>query len=126
MSHVTRFSFATRINAGLLTSTAIENPRVDGSIPSQATNMKAQLFSVGPFLLGSWRDSRASGPFCVCYKSVRVSHKSGVRLSLGPTFSKNCGELGARSTRKTSYRSMICARVESAQFCFRFRTAHVK
>jgi len=38
MSHVTRFSFTTRINAGLLTSTAIENPRVDGSIPSQATN----------------------------------------------------------------------------------------
>jgi hypothetical protein len=30
----------TLINTGLLTNTAIENPRVDGSIPSQATKQK--------------------------------------------------------------------------------------
>jgi DNA-binding XRE family transcriptional regulator len=41
MSHVTRNSLATRINAGLLTSIAIENPRVTGSIPVQATIFKA-------------------------------------------------------------------------------------
>jgi hypothetical protein len=40
--------------------------------------MKAQPFSVGPVLFGALRDSRTSGPFCVCYSSVRVSRKSGV------------------------------------------------
>lgn len=78
----------------------IENPRVGSSILPQATNMKAQLFSVGPFLLGSWRNSRAYGPFCVCHKSVRVSPKRDTRLSPAPRFSKKYGELGARSTRK--------------------------
>ena len=80
----------------------IENPRVTGSIPVQATNMKAQLFSVGPFLLGAWRNSRASGSFCACHKSVRVSHKRGVRLSRATHFSKKYGELGACNTRTTT------------------------
>ena len=46
MSHITRNSLATRINAGHLTSTAIENPRVDGSIPSQATNPNPSISNV--------------------------------------------------------------------------------
>ena len=43
MSHVTRYSLATRINAGLLTNTAIENPRVTGSIPVQATKFNRRI-----------------------------------------------------------------------------------
>ena len=43
MSHVTRKSSATRINIGHLSATCIENPRVTGSIPVQATILKRYI-----------------------------------------------------------------------------------
>ena len=57
----------------------IENPRVGGSIPPQATNLKAQLFSVGLFLCPQPRIYGALQPFYVCFGSSRVSINLAVR-----------------------------------------------
>lgn len=69
--------------------TCLENPRVGGSIPPQATNLKAQLFSVGLFLCPQPRNYGPFQPFYVCFDPLRVSMKRAVRLSIPLYFSKN-------------------------------------
>ena len=50
MSHVTRKTSATRINTRHLSAMCIENPRVSGSIPLQATTLKRQTATGWAFL----------------------------------------------------------------------------
>ena len=81
MSHVTRNSLATRINAGHLTSTAIENPRVTGSIPVQATNPRR------PTVL-SWAFSFGASPqHAGCGAILRVPTPSGTWGGIDPQIS---------------------------------------
>jgi hypothetical protein len=73
----------------ILTEYGIENPRVDGSIPSQATNLKAQLFSVGLFLCPKPRIYGLFQPSYVCFNPLRVPIETGFSTLNSPQFPKN-------------------------------------
>ena len=81
---------------------SIENPRVTGSIPVQATNPKAQLFSVGLFLCPQ---PRIYGPFqllYVCLDPSRVSIEMGFSTLYPSLFLKKYPKLRMAGTRKSA------------------------
>ena len=75
---------------------------VAGSVPSSATNLKAQLFSVGLFLCPKPRTYGPFQPFYVCFDPSRVSIEVGFS-TLYPSLSlKKYPELRASDTRRSA------------------------
>ena len=81
---------------------SVENPRVGSSILPQATNLKAQLFSVGLFLCPQPRIYGLFQPFYVCFDPLRVSMETVFSTLYHPLFLKKYPELSAGDTRRNA------------------------